>query len=212
LEYLERVEVIMRTWFKRQWDEIKGNAKFYCVMMILSGTWAVITLVIRGLLWWQQAIVGICFSAVFAWAAIATWILPHRGQIESSDTPQSAAPLSLPQRTFALCRELQEFVDKSGPEPNVDQSWHTSDGPIVWAERWRNEVEPWRTRFSATYWLRFEKRIENTRHEFAELGMKDDELEHAIAELQKEPGAKSVKLAKEHLSILAGKLEASSAI
>jgi len=200
----------MGTWLKRQWDEIKGNAKFYGAMLMLSGIWAAITLVIRGLLWWQQAIVGICFAAVFAWASIATWILPRRGKRDSSGASQSAAPLSLPQRTFTLCRELQEFLDKSGPEPDVDQSWHTNDGPVVWAERWRKEVEPWRTRFWATYWLRFEKRIVDTRHEFAEFGMKDDELDHAIAELQKEPGEKCVALAKERLAALAGKVESSS--
>jgi len=198
----------MRTWLSKQWDEIKGNAKFWAVMIILGAANTVAGVVTRGLLWWQQALLGLCFSGMFAWASIATWLVTRK-HAESPAKATSSSTLPLSQKVFALCRELQEFLDKSGPEPDIDESWHTSDGPIVWAERWRNEVEPWQTRFTGTYWLRFEKRVENTRHEFAELAIKDEELEKAIAEIQKQPRKGCVALARERLAAIAGKVAGS---
>lgn len=63
----------MASWLKRQWDDVKGNVKFYVLTLIATGVVTGGVVVTRSLQWWQQAILVACFVLLVAWGAIATW-------------------------------------------------------------------------------------------------------------------------------------------
>jgi len=58
----------MPSWFKTQWDDVKGNAK-YGLLVSVPFIAGVIT---RGLLWWQQLVLAFLCVIVVGWAIAQT--------------------------------------------------------------------------------------------------------------------------------------------
>src|SRR6266568_1057857 len=63
----------MLPWLLQQWEDIKGNFKFWLICLIGGLMVAAAVAITRGLLWWQQAILVLIFLILFGWAVIASY-------------------------------------------------------------------------------------------------------------------------------------------
>ena len=62
----------MPQWLLEQWNDIKGNFKWFVVVLILSFMTAAAIALTHGLLLWQQITLAIIFVLMFAWALFMT--------------------------------------------------------------------------------------------------------------------------------------------
>jgi hypothetical protein len=79
-------------WLFDQWNDIKGNAKWTAVLLLLTALTTAAVTITRGLATWQQITLALCFLATIAWAVFATvgWLQKSDGK--SSTTRESELP------------------------------------------------------------------------------------------------------------------------
>jgi hypothetical protein len=71
-------------WLAKQWQDIRGNFKFWLTLIIGSAMVTAAVAITRGLEWWQQTILLVLFVMLFGWAVIASYLATRR-QIHTSD-------------------------------------------------------------------------------------------------------------------------------
>src|SRR4051794_17804350 len=76
----------MQDWLLRQWQDIRGNFKFWLLGVIALGAMTAALAITRGLLLWQQVLVDGTFLLLFAWAVVAT---ARRGRPRYLITPEN---------------------------------------------------------------------------------------------------------------------------
>src|SRR5580704_3630144 len=65
-------------WVKRQWDDIRGNAKWAAMIVIGNGFMILAVALTHGLQLWQQVALSVCFVFLFGWAMAATFTRDSR--------------------------------------------------------------------------------------------------------------------------------------
>jgi hypothetical protein len=85
---------------------------------------------------------------------------------------------TLADRIFALCKEMRLYLRTVEPLPDYGPySPGSEPGP-----KWLSEVViPWQKKFDAGYMRRFNDRVVTIRHELAERGLSDGEIDSFIA-------------------------------
>jgi hypothetical protein len=104
-----------------------------------------------------------------------------RGELEQFKRHvEAAAPqstLTLVERTLAICKEMRAYLKEVGPEPHWDGPHGSNPDWAKWAT---NILTPWKTRFHAGYMLRFNDKVVRLRHELAERGLRDGDIDSVI--------------------------------
>jgi len=86
----------MRDWLSKQWQDIRGNFKFW-ILGILG--WIVVNIaiaLIHGLALWQQIVLGALFTFMLAWGLIAT---------VQANRPKSGAVIVTPENVESYVRQ-----------------------------------------------------------------------------------------------------------
>lgn len=150
-----------QVWISRQWNEIKGNVKFWIVTVGLSAVITGLVTLWHKLAWWEITAAGCVFAS--GWAGALAAILERRkSMVAGSDATAEGAILTPLQReAFQLSRELRVWMEKLGPRP-------------------RDAAEgDWATRLTFGYANRFAERVVKLAYRFAEQNVRDFVLEGA---------------------------------
>ncbi len=78
------------SWLRQQWNDIKGNFKFFLLTVVGAWVMNAATALTRGLTVWQQVSLAICFSFLFAWAIIATFWRNRPKEREARESEDAA--------------------------------------------------------------------------------------------------------------------------
>jgi hypothetical protein len=92
-------------WWLIQWQDMKGNIKYWIALFLLSLAVSGAALLTRGLLWWQQFGLMVIFLALFAWAVIAT-IKAHNSAASVRKIP------AVPKITIEVADIRQTFINR----------------------------------------------------------------------------------------------------
>jgi hypothetical protein len=167
----------VRTWLKRQYDDIKGNLKWWVLLGILGGVMTAFSFLVSGLPWWKHALIVFFFTVVSLWAGIATWASRRRAgvdgqyrqiQKEGMLTENQMDALRLASR---LRQGLRDFIKREGSEPTADlptdgyEDWETASNDL-WARKL-----PWRTKLRSKYVSDFEKDAVDMYHRLVQDGV-----------------------------------------
>jgi len=154
----------MLQWLSKQWDDIKGNAKFAVVLVVLGLMETAAIALTHGLLLWQQITLGMMFLLIFAWAVFMTAytaaFVPPRSGLQNLDETRAnnlekCGKLRLASVEARRLREqLQMLGDRSqAEEVNIQSPYVESLFPPSgaykafykdWAD-WQRSMERYRT-------------------------------------------------------------------
>lgn len=65
----------MFDWLLKQWNDVKGNVKFYFLSLLTAGIIVGAKFVTDGLPLWKQIFLLLTFVWIFGWAMAASWKL-----------------------------------------------------------------------------------------------------------------------------------------
>ena len=201
-------------WLLEQWNDIKGNVKFYVLCLCGTAGLALIGVLTHGLTWQQQAGLLFLFAAILAWAIVATVLAVARSKSQVSERQMNNHPKALPlsSRAFETCNALDTFVDQMGTRPSEDNIYNatSSQGAKAYEERVTKEVVPWDERIQAGYLLRFRDSVIRLRHELVlALNHSDDDLDKALSRAESVPDDKfggNLRVIAQKIRFLASKL------
>jgi hypothetical protein len=202
----------MWKWCATQWQDIKGNVKFWVLTVIAGGMVTIAGIITHGLAWQQQAVLLFIFSGLASWAVAAT---VTRRKNNPGDVPvsrekePSSASLSI--RTFETCNKLSSFVKAQGVRPSEDSMYENGINGKDFEGRVKKEIAPWDDRIQAGYLLDYRDAVIRLRHELvlALNGKSDDDLDRALSRAESQPNAEfpeQLLTIAEKLRLLASRL------
>jgi hypothetical protein len=114
-------------WLKRQWDDIKGNVKFYILGVVLTGLPILANEITRGLFLWQRVAIAGCVVLAVTVAVFSTWRWKSAtSKWRVQDDEVSRLPLRAPQVSPSIaCRGFfvkECNIPAAGKE---DVTWET---------------------------------------------------------------------------------------
>ena len=59
-------------WLQRQWNDIKGNVKFWILSFVVVATMTGAVAITHGLALWQQVVIMLMFTVLLVWSVAAT--------------------------------------------------------------------------------------------------------------------------------------------
>jgi hypothetical protein len=180
----------LREWLLRQWNDIKGNVKFYALGLAGSAILTTVGLLTHGLKWWQQATLLFIFGAVLVWAITATVLAVIRAKTPLVNIlPVQPPETSLRDRTFIFCQELSAYASEREARPSEEELYSKyKDSGQLFAEHYDAEIQSWDDKLSAGYWLKFRDRAVNLRHDLVLQDVRDNALDDALSALERVPG------------------------
>jgi hypothetical protein len=183
----------LREWFIKLWNDIKGNVKYAALLFLAGAVLSGVGLLIRGLSWWQDAILFFFFGGLLAWSIAATvWALraKPRGDSPSRPLPET----SLRDRVFTLCNELSVYAGDRKVRPDEAALYAQFKGNgALYAEHYDAEIQSWDDKLNAGYWLRYRERAVNLRHELVLNDVRDNALDAALGALERAPDGDYLK-------------------
>ena len=185
----------MQEWFLKQWNDIKGNAKFAAIGLGWTTALALVGLLTHGLAWWQQAILLFVFGAVLVWAIAATVLAVRRDKSRPDVTSARPAETSLRERVFTLCTELSAYMGEREPRPDEGTIFaNFKDSAKLFSEHYDTEIQSWDDKLSAGYWLHFKERAVGLRHELVLNEVRDGSIDNALSSLDQQPDNNYMKV------------------
>jgi len=79
-------------WLVKQWQDVRGNVKFWISTVVAAGAVAAIAALVHGLSFWQDVALIFLFSVILVWAVIASVYLAPRKPESSAITPENVEP------------------------------------------------------------------------------------------------------------------------
>jgi hypothetical protein len=184
-------------WLRRQYDDIKGNLKWWLLLGALSVIGSASSMLISGLPWWKELLVGLVFSTLCLWAGIATWVsrgMPRlqtekiRGReqpenyIEFEEAWQKMDYVGLHDRGYQcallftplqmealqLAKDLETWAVNLDPEPIFTGS--TEDAAPYLDFLIGGEHGVWTDKVNAGFDLKWARKVETLLLKFAEEG------------------------------------------